>query len=55
MKKLRQEWAMTLLGWSVALLMAFPVFWTVLTSFKTETEAISRVPLFFSSQPKTTM
>lgn len=38
---------MTLLGWSVALLMAFPVFWTVLTSFKTETEAISRVPLFF--------
>ncbi len=31
----------------MALLLAFPVFWTVLTSFKTETEAISRIPHFF--------
>ena len=46
-KKLRQKWVMTLLGWSVALLLAFPVFWIVLTSFKTETEAISRIPHFF--------
>ncbi len=47
-KSLRQKWLMTLLGWSVALLLAFPVFWMVLTSFKTETEAISRIPhLFF--------
>ncbi len=46
--KVRQKWTMTLLGWSVALLIAFPVFWMVLTSFKTETEAISRIPhLFF--------
>ena len=40
--------ATTLAGWSVALILFFPVFWMVLTSFKTENEAISRVPhLFF--------
>ena len=40
---------MTVLGWTVALVIAFPVFWMVLTSFKSESEAISRVPhLFFS-------
>ncbi len=46
-KKLQRKWAMTFLGWSVALLLAFPVFWMILTSFKTETEAISRIPRFF--------
>jgi sorbitol/mannitol transport system permease protein len=47
-KKLRQKLLMTALGWSVAIVIAFPVFWLVLTSFKTETEAISRIPhLFF--------
>ena len=35
---------MTFLGWTIAMLIAFPVFWMVLTSFKTETEAIARVP-----------
>jgi len=43
LRKLR----MTLLGWTVAIVLAFPVFWMVLTSFKTETEAISRVPQLF--------
>ncbi len=43
-KKMRRKWAMTVLGWSVALLLAFPVFWMFLTSFKTEGEAISRIP-----------
>lgn len=38
----------TLLGWTVALTIAFPVIWMVLTSLKSETEAISRTPhLFF--------
>ncbi len=46
-RRLRQKWAMTVLGWSVALLLAFPVFWMALTSFKTEGEAISRTPHFF--------
>lgn len=40
----RHKLLMTLLAWIVALLIAFPVLWMVLTSFKSETEAISRVP-----------
>ena len=47
-QKLWRKLAMTVLAWVVAGLLAFPIFWMVLTSFKTETEAISRVPhLFF--------
>ncbi len=42
--KRQRKWAVTLLAWSVALLIFFPVFWLILTSFKTESEAISRVP-----------
>ncbi len=42
----RKLW-MTVLGWIVALIIAFPVVWLILTSFKTETQAIARVPLFF--------
>ena len=35
-------------AWSVALLLFLPIFWMILTSFKTELEAISSVPhLFF--------
>ncbi len=39
---------LTVLGWIVALVIAFPVIWMVLTSFKSETEAISRVPHLFA-------
>ena len=36
-------------GWAVAILISFPVLWMMLTSFKSETEAISRTPhLLFS-------
>jgi sorbitol/mannitol transport system permease protein len=45
--KLRRKWMMTIAGWAVALLLFFPVFWMILTSFKTETDAIARVPHFF--------
>ena len=38
---------MTIAGWAVALSLAFPVFWMILTSIKTEPEAISRIPHFF--------
>ena len=49
-RPLRRKLAMTVLGWAAALLLSFPVLWMVLTSFKTETEAISRVPhLFFQA------
>ncbi len=44
---LRRKWAMTLLGWSVAVLIFFPIFWMMLTSFKSEGDAISRIPHFF--------
>jgi sorbitol/mannitol transport system permease protein len=39
--------AMTVLAWLVGGLIFFPVFWTVLTSFKTELEAISTPPALF--------
>jgi sorbitol/mannitol transport system permease protein len=39
--------AMTVVAWLVGGLIFFPVFWTVLTSFKTEIEAISTPPALF--------
>ena len=41
----RRKALVTLLGWGVALLMAFPIAWMVLTSLKTETDAIATPPL----------
>jgi sorbitol/mannitol transport system permease protein len=43
----RRKLGMTALGWTVGLLLFFPIFWTVLTSFKTEAEAIATPPSFF--------
>ncbi|MBB3935474.1 carbohydrate ABC transporter permease [Aureimonas phyllosphaerae] len=37
---------MTVLAWAVGLLIFFPILWTVLTSFKTELDAISIPPKF---------
>ena len=36
----------TALAWSIAILIFFPILWTVLTSFKTEAEAIASPPSF---------
>lgn len=36
----------TFLAWLLALTIFFPIFWTILTSFKTEAEAISTPSLF---------
>ena len=36
----------TALAWLVGLLIFFPILWTVLTSFKTEAQAISDPPIF---------
>ena len=47
LSKTQRKWLLTITAWAVALLTFFPVFWLVLTSFKTETEAISRIPHFF--------
>ncbi|UYG07475.1 carbohydrate ABC transporter permease [Halomonas sp. M4R1S46] len=43
----RRLW-LGVLGWSVALLIFFPIFWMVLTGFKTEAEAIAEPSLVFS-------
>jgi sorbitol/mannitol transport system permease protein len=46
----RRRWLLTVLAWAVGLVIFFPILWTVLTSFKTEGEAISTPPhiLFFN-------
>ncbi|CAA0099012.1 Inner membrane ABC transporter permease protein YcjP [Starkeya nomas] len=38
--------AVTALAWGIGLLIFFPILWTVLTSFKTEAEAIASPPSF---------
>ena len=35
------------LAWGIGLLIFFPILWTILTSFKTESEAIASPPSFF--------
>ena len=39
----------TVAAWSVALLIFFPVLWTILTSFKTEASAVASPPQLFSA------
>ncbi|WP_422370546.1 carbohydrate ABC transporter permease [Hoeflea sp.] len=36
----------TVLAWSLGILIFFPILWTILTSFKTEAQAINDPPLF---------
>ncbi|MCK2184485.1 carbohydrate ABC transporter permease [Halomonas sp. YJPS3-2] len=43
----RRLW-LTVLGWTVAGVIFFPIFWMVLTGFKTEAEAIADPSLIFS-------
>ncbi len=42
----RRKAVMTGLAWAVGLLIFFPILWTVLTSFKSEAEAIASPPSF---------
>lgn len=37
----------SILAWTISLLIFFPIFWTILTSFKTEAEAIASSPSLF--------
>ncbi|TZG40776.1 carbohydrate ABC transporter permease [Halomonas eurihalina] len=39
---------MAVLGWTVALMIFFPIFWMILTGFKTEAEAIAEPSLIFT-------
>ena len=38
----------TVAAWTIGLIIFFPIFWTILTSFKTEAQAINDPPLFFT-------
>ena len=42
----RRKAITTAAAWSVGALIFFPIFWTILTSFKTEAQAINDPPLF---------
>jgi sorbitol/mannitol transport system permease protein len=42
----QRKWSFTILAWLVALLIFFPILWTILTSFKTEGDAILFPPAF---------
>ena len=44
--KNQQKMVNTFIAWTIGLLIFFPVLWTVLTSFKTEGQAINDPPLF---------
>ncbi|OOY60111.1 carbohydrate ABC transporter permease [Solemya velum gill symbiont] len=37
---------MTAIAWGIGLLIFFPILWTILTSFKTEADAIASPPMF---------
>jgi sorbitol/mannitol transport system permease protein len=48
-RALRRKWTWTVVAWAIALLVFFPILWMVITSFKTEIEAVSTPPkLFFT-------
>jgi sorbitol/mannitol transport system permease protein len=38
--------AITIVAWAIGLMLFFPILWTILTSFKTEAEAIASPPSF---------
>jgi polyol transport system permease protein len=42
----QRKWMFTILAWIVALLIFFPILWTILTSFKSEGDAILFPPAF---------
>jgi sorbitol/mannitol transport system permease protein len=45
-EKTRTKIGFTIAAWFIGLLIFFPILWTVLTSFKSEAEAIASPPLF---------
>ncbi|PWW02050.1 sorbitol ABC transporter membrane protein /mannitol ABC transporter membrane protein [Hoeflea marina] len=44
----RHKTIVTILAWSIGFLIFFPILWTVLTSFKTEAEAVASPPSFLN-------
>ena len=47
-KNYHKKLLLTVLAWFVAILIFFPILWTVLTSFKTEMDAVAIPPLFLN-------
>ena len=43
-----QKTAITIVAWLIGLMIFFPILWTILTSFKTEAEAIASPPSFLA-------
>ena len=43
---LQKKWTWTIFAWLVALIIFFPILWTILTAFKTEGDAILFPPAF---------
>lgn len=44
----RRKLVVTLIAWTVGIVIFFPILWTALTSFKTEAEAIASPPSFLA-------
>ena len=42
----QRKWIFTILAWGAAFLIFFPILWMVLTSFKTEADAVATPPKF---------
>jgi sorbitol/mannitol transport system permease protein len=42
----KRRWLLSALAWAIAFLIFFPILWTVITSFKTEGDAIANPPVF---------
>ncbi|RJE81854.1 carbohydrate ABC transporter permease [Paracoccus onubensis] len=43
-----QRALITVAAWGIGLLISFPIIWTILTSFKTEAQAIASPPVWFN-------
>lgn len=43
-----RKWVFTIAAWTMALIVFFPILWLILTSFKTELDAIATPPKFLS-------
>ncbi|BAI75145.1 sorbitol/mannitol transport system permease protein (plasmid) [Azospirillum sp. B510] len=44
----RRKLAVTLIAWTIGIVIFFPILWTALTSFKTEAEAVATPPTFLA-------
>ncbi|HVJ43337.1 MAG TPA: carbohydrate ABC transporter permease [Dongiaceae bacterium] len=45
-QQFRQKLIISIVAWFVAIVMFFPIFWMLLTGFKTEVDAVASPPLF---------